>query len=53
MATVIIGMNTMPPKLLGDKLVYKLKIFMGYQRILDPKGIQTFEGNSQMKQRIL
>jgi hypothetical protein len=24
---------------------------MGYQRILDPKGVQTFERNNQMKQK--
>jgi hypothetical protein len=48
-----INMSTMPLKLLGFRLVYELKSFMGYQKILDPKGIQTFEGNNQMKQRIL
>jgi hypothetical protein len=28
---------------LGEKLVYGLEVFMGYQRILDPKCVQTFE----------
>jgi hypothetical protein len=27
---------------LGGRLVYKLKVFLGYQRTLDPKGVQTF-----------
>jgi len=29
---------------LGRRLVYELKIFLGYQKIMDPKGIQTFYG---------
>jgi hypothetical protein len=34
---------------LGKKLVYELKIFLGYQRILNPKGIQTLEGRRNKK----
>jgi len=29
---------------LGEKLVYELEVLLGYQRILDPRGSQTFEG---------
>jgi hypothetical protein len=31
-------------KLLGKRLVYMLKVFQGYPRTLDPRGIQTLEG---------
>jgi hypothetical protein len=41
---VAINMNPMPSNLLGRKLVYKLEVLLGYQKILDPKGAQTFEG---------
>jgi hypothetical protein len=27
---------------LEEKLVYKLKVFLGYTRTRDPKGIQTY-----------
>ncbi len=30
-------------KLLGEKFIYELKSFLGYQKILDPRGAQTFE----------
>ncbi len=41
-------------KLLEKKLVYGLKVLLGYQRILHPKGAQTFEGRkSKKKQGIL
>ncbi len=34
--------------------VYGIKFLLGYQRILDFKGTQTFEGGrNQMKQKIL
>jgi hypothetical protein len=39
---------------LGEKLVYELKIILGYQKILDPKGAQTLEGwKNKKKQGIL
>jgi hypothetical protein len=25
---------------------YKLKVFLGYKRTLDPRGVQTFEGRN-------
>jgi hypothetical protein len=28
---------------LGEIFIYKLKVLLGYQKILDPKGIQTLE----------
>jgi hypothetical protein len=39
---------------LGKRFVYGLKVFLGYQRILDPKGAQTFKRRmSQKKKRTL
>jgi hypothetical protein len=29
---------------LGEKFIYGLEVLLGYQRILDPKDTQTFEG---------
>jgi hypothetical protein len=34
---------------LGERLVYMLKAFMVYLRILDPNGTQTFEGGISQK----
>jgi hypothetical protein len=34
---------------LGEKLVYKLKVLLSYQRILDPKDAQTLEGRKNQK----
>jgi hypothetical protein len=34
---------------LGGRLVYELKVLMGYQKILDPKDIQTFYGKKNFK----
>jgi hypothetical protein len=34
---------------LGEKLVYELEVFLGYQRILKLKRIQTLEGKSVKK----
>jgi hypothetical protein len=31
-------------KLLGERLVYNLKVLLGYQRMLDLRGAQTLEG---------
>jgi hypothetical protein len=33
----------------GGRLVYKLKVFLGYPRILDPNDVQTFEGGRNQK----
>jgi hypothetical protein len=49
MAMVAIGMNPMPPKLLGERFLYVLEVFLGCQRILNPRGIQTFEGGKSQK----
>jgi hypothetical protein len=38
-------------ELLGERLVYGLKIFQGYQKTLGPRGVQTLEGErSERKQ---
>ncbi len=45
-------MNLMPSKVIGinKSLVYELKVFLGYQRILDLRGVQIFEeGRNQKK----
>jgi hypothetical protein len=34
---------------LGDRLVYKLKILLGYQKILNPRGAQKLEGRRRQK----
>jgi hypothetical protein len=39
-------------KLLGGRFVYELKFLMGYQRILDSKGVQTFYGRRNKKNKI-
>jgi hypothetical protein len=39
---------------LGERFVYELEVLMGYEKILDSKGIQTFERRkSKRKQGIL
>jgi hypothetical protein len=35
-AMVDVDMNLTP---LGRRLIYELKVYMGYRRILDPKGV--------------
>ncbi len=37
-------MDLTPPKVIGREVVYKLKVLLGHQKILYPKGVQTFEG---------
>jgi hypothetical protein len=37
---VVVGMSSMPLKVIGREAYYKLKFFLGYQRILDTKGAQ-------------
>jgi hypothetical protein len=34
---------------LGGRLVYKLKVFLGYPRILDPNDVQTLEGGKNKR----
>jgi hypothetical protein len=34
---------------LGRRLVDELKVLLGYERILDPKGVQTFEGEKSQR----
>jgi hypothetical protein len=36
---------------LGEKLVYKPKVLLGYQKILNPRGAQTLEGGTSKKNR--
>jgi hypothetical protein len=36
---------------LGGKLIYEINVFLGYQRIMDPKGIQTLEGRRNKKKK--
>ncbi len=38
-AMVDVNMNSMPSKVMGGRLVYELKVFLSYQKILNPKGI--------------
>jgi hypothetical protein len=43
-------MNLMPLKVIGKEACLQIKILLGYQRILDPKGVKTFyEGKSKNK----
>ncbi len=44
-----VDMNPMLPKIIGGRLVYELKVLLGYQRILNPKGVQTLEGGRSQK----
>jgi hypothetical protein len=44
-----INMNPMPLKIIKKKLVYGLEVFMGCQRILDPKGTQRFQRKKSQK----
>jgi hypothetical protein len=46
---VDVNMNLTPLKVIGREVVYKLKVFLSYQRILNPKGIQTFEGRRSQR----
>jgi hypothetical protein len=53
---VVVGMSSMPSKVIRIKVCLwaGLKVFLGYQRILDPKNTHTIErGKNQRKQRIL
>jgi len=40
---VVIDMRLMPLNVIREKFVYELKMFLGYQRILDLKSAQTLE----------
>jgi hypothetical protein len=42
-------MNPMPSKVLEKKFIYNLNVLLGFQKILDPKGAQTFEGRKNQK----
>jgi hypothetical protein len=46
---VDVNMSSTSPKVIGREVCYKLKVLMGYQRILDPKGVQTFYGKRNQK----
>jgi hypothetical protein len=36
---------------LGGRLVYELKVLLNYQRFVNPKDIQTFEGGKNLKKK--
>jgi hypothetical protein len=42
-------MNPMPPKVIGRKVIYEPKVFLGYQKTLNPRGTQTLEGRRSQK----
>jgi hypothetical protein len=44
-----VNMNLTPLKVIGGRLVYKLKVFLGHQRILDLKGVQTLYGRRNQR----
>jgi len=44
-------MSSMPLKLLGERLVYGLKVHLGCQRILDLKVAQIIKGGKSKKKR--
>jgi hypothetical protein len=37
---------------LGRKLIYELKVFLGYEKILNAKGIQTLYGRKNKKNKL-
>jgi len=46
---MVVGMSWFHWKLLGKRLIYMLEVFLGCQRILNPRGAQTFEKKSSQK----
>jgi hypothetical protein len=34
---------------LGEKVIYRLKVFLGYQKIMYPRGTKTFKGRMSKK----
>jgi len=48
---VVVNINLMPPKLLEERLVYGLKVFLGYQRTLDLRIVQTLEGKNNQRKK--
>jgi hypothetical protein len=47
---VAVGMNPMPSKIIGRRLVYELYVLFDCQKILEPRSTQTFErGKNQKK----
>jgi hypothetical protein len=46
---VVVGMHPMPPKVIKKEACLHAKFHQGCQRILDPRGTQTFKGG--MNQR--
>jgi hypothetical protein len=45
----MVAINMSHWKLLGKRLVYELKVILGYQRILGPKNAQTHGGKRNQK----
>jgi hypothetical protein len=48
---VDVGINPMPQELLGERLVYGLKVLQGYQKTLHLEGVQTFEGGKSKRKQ--
>jgi hypothetical protein len=48
---VDVDMNPTPSKVIGREGVYELEVFMSYQRILDPKSVQTLERRRSKKKK--
>jgi hypothetical protein len=46
-AMVDVDMSLMPPKVIGSEVCLRVK--GGYQRIFNPKGVQTLEGRRSQK----
>jgi hypothetical protein len=40
---VVVDMKPMTPKVIEKMFVYRLKVLLVYQKILNPKGVQTLE----------
>jgi hypothetical protein len=49
---MIINIVRKHQKLLGVRPIYELEVLLGYQRIMDPKSIQTLERKKCPKKKI-
>jgi hypothetical protein len=43
------NMSPTPPKVIGRDVYLRTQGHLGYQRILDPKGVQTFYGGRNQR----
>jgi len=46
---VDVDMSSTPLKVIGREVCLRTKGFLGYQRILDPKGVQTLYGGRNQR----